>query len=97
MSAVTEAAVRGRKPAPRTRRGLRLAISQGQFLTVLSGVFVFLMLLMVVQDGASTAGNEVWRGLVLGAIYALIAVLLWPADRDLSAPFVAARAVCATK
>ena len=26
-------------------------------------------------------------------IYALIAVLLWPADRDLSAPFVAARAV----
>ncbi len=26
-------------------------------------------------------------------IYALIAVLLWPADRDLSAPFIAARAV----
>jgi len=74
MSAATEAAVGGRRPAPRIRRGLRLAVSQGQFLTVLAGVFLILMLLMIVQDGAGTAGNEVWRGLVLGAIYALIAV-----------------------
>ena len=74
MSAATGAAVRGRRPAPRVRRRLRLGMSQGQFLGVLTAVFLILLLLMVVQDGAATAGNEVWRGLVLGAIYALIAV-----------------------
>src|ERR1035441_834122 len=74
MSAATGAAVRGRRPAPRVRRRLCLVISQGQFLAVLTAVFLILLLLMVVRDGAATAGNEVWRGLVLGAIYALIAV-----------------------
>src|ERR1035438_692224 len=74
MSAATGAAVRGRRPAPKVRRRLRLGMSQGQFLAVLTAVFLILLLLMVVRDGAATAGNEVWRGLVLGAIYALIAV-----------------------
>jgi len=74
MSAATEAALRGRRPAPRVRRGFRLGISQRQFLVVLAAVFIILLLLMVLEDGAGTAGNEVWRGVVLGAIYALVAV-----------------------
>jgi hypothetical protein len=43
----------------------------------------------VLNGGASPLNGA--PGAVI--IYALIAVLLWPADRDLSAPFVAARAV----
>jgi hypothetical protein len=43
-----------------------------------------------ILDGGSSPLNGA-PGAVI--IYALIAVLLWPADRDASAPFVAARAV----
>jgi len=74
MSAASEAALRGRRPTTRAGRRFRLGISQRQFLVVLAAVFIILLILMVLEDGADTAGNEVWRGVVLGAIYALVAV-----------------------
>jgi branched-chain amino acid transport system permease protein len=74
MSAATETVVPGPRPVIKIRRRFRFGLSQTQFLAVLAAVFVVLIVLLVLEDGASTAGNEVWRGLVLGAIYALIAV-----------------------
>jgi branched-chain amino acid transport system permease protein len=74
MSAATEAAASPRRPAIRVRRRFRFSLSQRQFLAALTAVFILLFVLIVLQSGAATAGNEVWRGLVLGAIYALIAV-----------------------
>ncbi len=74
MTAATESVGAGQRPAIKIRRRFHLGLSQTQFLVLLAAVFVLLFVLMVLQSGAGTAGTEVWRGLVLGGIYALIAV-----------------------